>query len=157
MQNPVFYWAFIVISWINPRSAITNYTKGMRSVAYVTRPQTHPGGVLAVYMTGGVRWSFILRTQKNTWAWNFTPKKIPGIKIFYPKEKQEYNWLWLGVRRCQLWRLLQRLIWLRCKGKLKALLGGNDNVLLFPPSNVCHFAWQHNQINPDNERNNWHR
>lgn len=37
-------------------------------------------------MTGrGVWWSFILWTPKHTWAWNFTPQKIPGIKISHPK------------------------------------------------------------------------
>ena len=47
-----------------------------------------PEGILAVYMTKGrgVRQSFILWIQTNTWALNFTPKKIPGIKIFYPKK-----------------------------------------------------------------------
>ena len=45
-----------------------------------------PGGVLEVYMTEGVRQSFILQTQKNTQAWNFRPKKIPGIKISNPKK-----------------------------------------------------------------------
>ena len=50
-----------------------------------------PRGVLAVSLDGGgggggVRRSFILRTQKNTWAWNFTPKKIPGIKFSTQKK-----------------------------------------------------------------------
>ncbi len=30
MQNPVFYGAFLAISWIRPRSAITNYSERMR-------------------------------------------------------------------------------------------------------------------------------
>ena len=31
MQNPVYYGAFLVISWINARSAVTNYSKCIRS------------------------------------------------------------------------------------------------------------------------------
>ena len=42
-------------------------------------------------MTGGVQRSFILQTQKNTQAWNFRPKKIPGIKISNPKKTQEHG------------------------------------------------------------------
>ena len=45
MQNPVFYGAFLAISWIKPRSVVTNYSECMRSNsayrdAYVTRSQT---------------------------------------------------------------------------------------------------------------------
>ena len=31
MQNPVFYGAFLEISWIKPRSVVTNYSECMRS------------------------------------------------------------------------------------------------------------------------------
>ena len=53
-----------------------------------------PRGVLA----GGVWQSFLLQTQKNTWAWNFTPKIIPGIKISCPKNKiqvaeKKFEWI----------------------------------------------------------------
>ena len=48
MQNPVFYGAFLAISWIKPRSVVTNYSECMRSNsayrryrdAYATRSQT---------------------------------------------------------------------------------------------------------------------
>ena len=45
MQNPVFYGAFLGISWIKPRAVVTNYSECMRSDsayrdAYVTRSQT---------------------------------------------------------------------------------------------------------------------
>ena len=45
MQNPVFYEAFLAISWIKPRSVVTNYSECMRSNSvyrdsYVTRSQT---------------------------------------------------------------------------------------------------------------------
>ena len=45
MQNPVFYGAFLAISWIKPRSVVTNYSECMRSNsayqdAYVTWSQT---------------------------------------------------------------------------------------------------------------------
>ena len=45
MQNPVFYGAFLAISWVKPRSVVTNYSECMRSNgayrdAYVTRSQT---------------------------------------------------------------------------------------------------------------------
>ena len=44
MQNPVFYGAFLAISWIKPRSVVTNYSECMRSNSayrdtYVTRSQ----------------------------------------------------------------------------------------------------------------------
>ena len=44
MQNPVFYGAFLAISWIKPRSVVTNYSEcvwdqmAYRDV-YVTRSQ----------------------------------------------------------------------------------------------------------------------
>ena len=45
MQNPLFYEAFLAISWIKLRSVVTNYSECMRSNsayrdAYVTRSQT---------------------------------------------------------------------------------------------------------------------
>lgn len=36
---------------------------------------------------GGSDGASYCKPKKNTWAWNFTPLKIPGIKIFYPKKK----------------------------------------------------------------------
>jgi len=47
-----------------------------------------PRGVLAVYIMGeGERsdGAWYCEPPKNTWAWNFTPKKISGIKMPYRK------------------------------------------------------------------------
>ena len=46
---------------------------------------SHSQGVLAVYMMGGLTELHIAKPQKNTWAWNLTPIKIPGIKIVWSK------------------------------------------------------------------------
>ena len=48
MQNPVFYGAFLAISWIKPRSVVTNYSECMRSNSayrdsYVTRSHRRTG------------------------------------------------------------------------------------------------------------------
>ena len=78
-----------------------------------------------------------------------------------------YSWFRLSVLQCQLLRSLSWLIWLHCEAKWPALLGRNDNVLTgttvvpvrtlsFSPNNVCHFAWQRNQINRDNQHDNWY-
>ena len=61
MQNPVFYGAFLAISWIKPRSVVTNYSECMRSNsayrdAYVTRSQTQSVGAFAV--TDIVRYNY---------------------------------------------------------------------------------------------------
>ena len=51
-----------------------------------TLSQTHiprawgGGGTCSIHDGGGVRRSFILQTQKNTWAWNFTHKKVPSTQ-----------------------------------------------------------------------------
>ena len=45
------------------------------------------GATCRIHDRGVWRRNVILRTPKNTWAWSFTPKKIPDIKIFYQKIK----------------------------------------------------------------------
>ena len=52
----------------------------------IQRNGTAQGGTWSIH-DGGVWRSFILQTQKNTQAWNFRPKKIPGIEISNLKNK----------------------------------------------------------------------
>ena len=52
------------------------------------KPLFSPRWATWVYMTEYLQYtwrSIILQTRKKTWASNFTPRRIPGIKIFYPK------------------------------------------------------------------------
>ena len=55
------------------------------------------GGVQAVYMTRGSNRVSYCKPKKKTWARNFTPKTIPGIKIFFPRNTR------LKVARLDFW------------------------------------------------------
>ena len=65
-----------------------NYVTGLnpvqRAVGLIW--PSSPGGVLEVYMTGGSDGASYCKPKKYTQAWNFGPKKIPGIKISNPKK-----------------------------------------------------------------------
>ena len=68
MQNPVFYGAFLAISWIKPRSVVTNYSECMRSNsayrdAYVTRSQTQ--SLVCLWIFYQKRTSSLFLTQMN--------------------------------------------------------------------------------------------
>lgn len=55
------------------------------------------GGEYLQYTWQGFWQTFIMQTQKITWAWNFRPPKIPGIKISYPPKIPQYRFIKINV------------------------------------------------------------
>ena len=87
-QSFTLIWQLLIGIWLNDRNS------GFHpQTQKLDRGSLSPRGVLEVYMTEGVRRSFILQTQKNTQAWNFRPKKVQctWYQNFQPKKIQEHG------------------------------------------------------------------
>ena len=66
----------------------------------ITKSRFNPRGLLTVYMTGRVLWTFVLQTPQkymslkfytpqNTWHQNFQPKKIARLKVHMTAKQQD--------------------------------------------------------------------
>ena len=109
MQNPVFYGAFLAISWIKPRSVVTNYSECMRSNsayrdAYVTRSQTQSLVCLWLEPVFGKQNDF----KDNRIQHFFFLSQAIFVNLFVVCPPHQLNNLTFGYVRCE--RFLRLLL-----------------------------------------------